>query len=81
MALQLISLGTPNNNDGDSLYAGGSKINSNFSDLYTQLAGATTNALRIDLGTGPGFIPTTGSVLTWSVVNQKFIASSSAMRS
>lgn len=81
MALQLINLGTPNNNDGDSLYAGGSKINSNFSELYTQLAGANTNALRIDLGTGPGFIPTTGSVLTWSVTNQKFIATSGAMRS
>lgn len=82
MSLQTINLGTPNNNDGDSLYAGGNKINANFAELYSALAGNVTNALRIDLGTGPTTQPTTGSVLTWSAISQKFIAGSgSALRS
>ena len=80
MSLQLINLGTPNNNDGDSLYAGGAKINSNFTEIYTQLAGGATNALRIDVGSS-GFIgsPVTGDVLGWSPFNAKFIPSSSTM--
>jgi hypothetical protein len=82
MSLQTINLGTPNNNDGDSLYAGGNKINTNFAELYTALAGNVTNTLRIDLGSAPDTAPTTGSVLTWSAINQKFIAGSgSALRS
>lgn len=49
MPFQPINLGTPNNNDGDSLYAGGSKINDNFTELYTKLAGSSSNALKIDI--------------------------------
>ena len=45
MPYQPISLGTPNNNDGDSLYAGGTKINDNFSELYTNLAGSSSGTL------------------------------------
>jgi hypothetical protein len=80
MSLQLINLGTPNNNDGDSLYAGGAKINSNFTEIYTQLAGSATNALRIDVGSS-GLIdsPVVGDVLGWSSFNTKFIPSSSTM--
>lgn len=79
MALQTIFLGTPNNNDGDSLYAGGTKINANFIELYTQLAGAPSNALRIDCGTPLIGLPTVGDVLGWSTVNNQFIPSSSTM--
>lgn len=43
MSYQPINLGTPNNNDGDSLFIGGQKINANFADLYTNLAGASSN--------------------------------------
>lgn len=79
MAVQLILLGTPNNNDGDSLYAGGSKINANFTELYTQLSGAVGNVLRIDLGSPLVDAPVTGDVLGWSVSKGQFIPSSSNM--
>jgi len=79
MALQTIFLGTPNNNDGDSLYAGGTKINANFSELYTQLAGSATGSLRIDLGTPLIGAPAVGDMLGWSPINNQFIPSSSTM--
>jgi hypothetical protein len=79
MALQTIFLGTPNNNDGDSLYAGGAKINANFTELYTQLAGLPTNALRIDCGTPLIGDPALGDMLGWSAINNQFIPSSSTM--
>jgi hypothetical protein len=58
MTYQPINLGTPNNNDGDSLYAGGSKINANFAELYTNLAGSSSGTLRIDLS-GAGAVTST----------------------
>lgn len=74
MAYQPISLGTPNNNDGDSLYAGGVKINSNFSELYTALAGASGATLKITIGsTTPG----TSTTLGWSNSLQAFVPTSS----
>ncbi|NBS71287.1 hypothetical protein EBT31_20615, partial [bacterium] len=82
MSVQLINLGTPNNNDGDSLYAGGTKINANFTELYTQLAGTSTlgsAALRIDLGTAVVNTPVVGSMLAWSVTKNQFVPSSSTM--
>ena len=79
MALQTIFLGTPNNNDGDSLYAGGTKINANFSEIYTQLAGSALGSLRIDLGTPLIGAPAVGDVLGWSPANNQFIPSSSTM--
>lgn len=79
MALQTLFLGTPNNNDGDSLYAGGAKINANFTELYTQLAGTPTNALRIDLGTPLIGAPVVGDMLGWSPLNNQFIPSSSTL--
>ena len=69
MPYQPLGLGTPNNNDGDSLYAGGVKINSNFTELYTALAGTSGATLKIATGTAP----TTASALIWSAPQQKFI--------
>lgn len=79
MAYQPIYLGTPNNNDGDSLYAGGAKINSNFLEIYNGVAGGPNNAVRINLGSGQVAAPTTSSTLRWSVTQQAFIPSSSNM--
>jgi hypothetical protein len=71
MAFQPIGLGTPNNNDGDSLYAGGKKINDNFAELYTNLAGGSSLSLKINVGTG--FSSNTSTVLGWSSAQQNFI--------
>lgn len=79
MAYQSIYLGTPNNNDGDSLYAGGAKINSNFLEIYNGIAGGPLNAVRINLGSGQVAAPTTSSTLRWSVTQQAFVPSSSNM--
>ena len=69
MAFQPINLGTPNNNDGDSLYAGGSKINENFTELYVNLAGSSSAALKIDVGITS---PDTSTVLSWNSTDQEF---------
>lgn len=65
MSYSPLFLGTPNNNDGDSLYAGGVKINQNFTELYNALGGSTSNTLLINfLGA-----PTThgrGEILRWN---------------
>jgi hypothetical protein len=79
MAYQSIYLGTPNNNDGDSLYAGGAKINANFLEIYNGIAGGPLNAVRINLGSGQVAAPTTSSTLRWSVTQQAFVPSSSNM--
>ena len=79
MAYQPIYLGTPNNNDGDSLYAGGAKINANFLEIYNGIAGGAANSIRINLGSGQVAAPTTSSTLRWSVTQQAFIPSSSNM--
>jgi hypothetical protein len=73
MAYQPINLGTPNNNDGDSLFAGGTKINANFSELYVALSGSSSNTLRIDLSSNT----VKGNVLRWSDSLGKFVAGSS----
>ena len=74
MAYQPIGLGTPNNNDGDSLYVGGVKINSNFAELYAALAGSSSAALKINVGsTTPG----TSTVLTWNRTLGQFVPASS----
>lgn len=79
MTYQAINLGTPNNNDGDSLYAGGTKINANFAEIYDALAGSTSNALLIDLGNG-GLV--TGNSLRYSAVLGRFVSvSSTTLRS
>lgn len=71
MTYQPINLGTPNNNDGDSLYAGGSKINANFTELYVGLAGSSSAALKIDVAGGPGAV--TSTILGWSSGQQEYI--------
>lgn len=69
MAFQPINLGTPNNNDGDSLYAGGVKINSNFTDVYENLAGSSSNNLKVNVGTTT---PNTSTILSWNSTDQEF---------
>jgi hypothetical protein len=71
MSYQPINLGTPNNNDGDSLYAGGTKINANFAELYTNLAGSSSAALKVDVAGGAGAV--TSTVLGWSVAEQQYV--------
>ena len=71
MTFQPINLGTPNNNDGDSLYTGGTKINANFTELYVGLAGSSSAALKIDVAGGAGAV--TSTVLGWSSGHQEYI--------
>ena len=78
MSLQPINLGTPNNNDGDSLYAGGVKINANLSELYTGLGGSSSVNLKVAVGLSPA----TSTLLAWSSAAQAFVpASSNSIRS
>jgi len=78
MTYQALNLGTPNNNDGDSLYAGGTKINANFVEVYTALAGSSSGTIRFDISTGL----VTGNALRYSAVQQKFVSvSSTSLRS
>jgi hypothetical protein len=79
MAYQPIYLGTPNNNDGDSLYAGGAKINANFLEIYNGIAGGAANSIRINLGSGQVAAPVTSQTLRWSAIQQAFIPASSNM--
>jgi len=74
MAYQPINLGTPNNNDGDSLYIGGTKINANFAEMYLNLAGSSSNTIKLNVGTTT---PISSTGLFWSSAQQKFIPSSS----
>jgi len=74
MSYQSINLGTPNNNDGDSLYAGGAKINANFTEVYNALAGSTSDTILIQLETAS---QVTGNTLLYSGVEEKFISVSS----
>ena len=53
MSFQPINLGTPNNNDGDSLYAGGRKINENFTEIYENLGGSSSSNIKVDVGSSP----------------------------
>ena len=74
MSFQPINLGTPNNNDGDSLYAGGKKINENFSEIYEKFGGSSSAAIKIDVGTTT---PNTSTALVWNGAQQKFVPFSS----
>jgi hypothetical protein len=74
MPLQPINLGTPNNNDGDSLYAGGKKINENFSEIYEKFGGSSSAAIKIDVGTTT---PDTSTALVWNGSLQRFVPFSS----
>lgn len=61
MAYQGISTGTtPNDNTGDSLFAGAIKINSNFKEIYNALGGQS--------GTIPISISISGTSLIFSAV-------------
>ena len=67
MAKQLLSLGTnANDNTGDTLRAGGDKVNDNFNELYTALGNGTD--LTISLASAGS-----GQVLRYNGTN--FVAS------
>lgn len=71
MAKQLVNLGTPNNNDGDSLYAGGVKINANFNEIYA--AFGTGSTILVDVATGQAI----GNSIIYSGAAGKYVAVSS----
>lgn len=55
MAKQIINIGTvANDNTGDSLRAGASKINSNFTQLFDSAVSATTATFKTPAGTWVG---------------------------
>ena len=73
MSFQPINLGTPNNNDGDSLYAGGRKINENFTEIYENLGGSSSSNIKVDVGSSPA----TSTGLFWKSADQAFVPASS----
>lgn len=73
MSLQPINLGTPNNNDGDSLYAGGKKINENFAEIYENLGGSSSSNIKVEVGSSPA----TSTGLFWKSADQAFVPASS----
>jgi hypothetical protein len=73
MSFQPINLGTPNNNDGDSLYAGGTKINQNFTEIYEDLGGSSSSNIKVMVGTSPS----TSTGLFWNSTTQAFVPASS----
>lgn len=78
MTYQPLNLGTPNNNDGDSLYAGGVKINNNFAELYVNLAGSSSGIIRVQVGSAT---PGSSTGLFWKAADGRFIpGSSNALR-
>ena len=63
MAKQLLALGTSaNDGTGDSLRAGGDKINDNFTELYDSLGGSS-GAQNLLVNTAS---PSAGDALTWN---------------
>ena len=63
MAKQLLALGTSaNDGTGDSLRAGGDKINDNFTELYDALGGSS-GAQNLLVNTAS---PSAGDALTWN---------------
>jgi hypothetical protein len=73
MSFQPINLGTPNNNDGDSLYAGGKKINENFTEIYKDLGGSSSSNIKVNVGVSPA----TSTGLFWKSADQAFVPASS----
>lgn len=73
MSFQPINLGTPNNNDGDSLYAGGTKINQNFTEIFENLSGSSSNNIKVNVGASPA----TSTGLFWKSADQVFVPASS----
>lgn len=73
MSFQPINLGTPNNNDGDSLFAGGKKINENFTEIYEDLGGSSSSNIKVNVGVSPA----TSTGLFWKSADQAFVPASS----
>lgn len=75
MSYSPILLGTPNNNDGDSLYVGGVKINANLTELYNAIGGSTSNTFLINFQNAGG--RGRGDILRWDSANSIYATASS----
>jgi hypothetical protein len=75
MSYSPILLGTPNNNDGDSLYVGGVKINANLTELYNAIGGSTSNTFLINFQNANG--RGRGDILRWDSANSIYATASS----
>ena len=70
MTKQVINVGTSaNDKKGDSLRAAFQKVNSNFNELYTELAGfGLTNSIPSLSGNTGKYLSNNGTTLNWSTV-------------
>lgn len=71
MTQQIINAGNvANDGKGDSLRAGATKINNNFTELYSQIGILGSRAvIPAQAGNGGKFLTTSGSVLSWATVS------------
>jgi len=71
MAQQIINAGVvANDGQGDSLRSGATKINNNFTELYSQIGVLASQAIIPNQsGNGGKFLTTSGSVLSWATVS------------
>ena len=71
MAQQTINIGSaPNDTTGDPLRTAFTKVNANFTDLYTQVAALETDAIiPSQTGNTGKYLTTNGSALNWGAIN------------
>ena len=74
MTQQIINAGIEaNNGQGDSLRSGASKINDNFTEVYSQVSVLESRALIPNQSGNSGkFLTTVNGVLSWATVSGGF---------
>lgn len=74
MTQQIINIGTsPNDRSGDPLRTAFTKVNANFTDLYTQISGLDLNAVIPSQTSNNGkYLTTNGTTLSWSSVSSSY---------
>jgi hypothetical protein len=72
MTQQVINIGaSPNDTSGDPIRTAFTKVNANFTDLYTQISGLEFDAvIPNQTGNSGKYLTTSGSALSWSNVSQ-----------